>query len=248
MSRKRIVVTRTEDQSESVAATLKALGAAVLVVPTIRIEPVEPTREEVKRISAYCEYDIVIFTSYNCVKNFFHHAPARDPGGKRPVIVAIGKKTAEALSDIKLEPDIVPSKFSSDELIKGIANLDWRGRKVLIPRGSISGNEIKEFVESSGGIADEVIVYRTVINRLLDPELKDEIASGKFDTVAFFSPSQARNFVSIFGPDVLEGKEIAAIGPTTRNAIEEMGLHVDVIPGNATTEELIASLIEHEKA
>jgi uroporphyrinogen-III synthase len=120
-------------------------------------------------------------------------------------------------------------------------------KKVLIPKGNLSGSKIGEFVRSKGGIADEVVVYKTVPNNSIDDHLKAEVSSGRFDTIIFYSPSEVRNFLSVFGSEILKGKEIAVIGPTTRKAAEESGIAVDIVPETSTTEVLIGCLVKHEK-
>jgi len=65
--------------------------------------------------------------------------------------------------------------------------------------------------------------------------------------IVLYSPSQVKNFIKIFGADILKGKQIAVIGPTTKKAVEHYGLDVAIMPDNSTTEDLMATLLEHEK-
>lgn len=244
---KRIVVTRAEEQSETITLMLEQLGATVLVVPTIKIELAELPPESIERISKFYDYDVAIFTSLNAVKYFFGRVnPVKGSSGK-PFIVAIGKKTAEALKEFGIVPGFVPGKFNSEELMKSLGNFEWNHKKVLIPTGNLSSGEITDSVKSHGGVAEAVVVYNTKPNDSINDGLKRDIASGKFDMIIFFSPSQVKNFLNIFGAGVLKGKQIAVIGPTTQKAVEHHGLKVDVVPENSTTEDLIASIVEHEK-
>ncbi len=244
---RRIVVTRTEEQSSSIAAELAGLGAEVLVVPTISIVPAEVSESERSVLNRFSDYDYAFFTSVNAVTNFFRFFSPDTSRRQRPVIVAIGSKTRSAVQEFGFNPDIVPEKFNAGELLTSLTSIDLRGKRALVPKGNLSSSEIAEFVRTRGGSADEVVVYMTLPNDGLDESLKEEIRSGRFDTIVFFSPSQVKNFLSIFGKAVLEGKQVAVIGPTTKRAAERQGLVVDIVPDNSTTEELIASLIEHEE-
>src|SRR5437899_7764095 len=69
----RIVVTRTRDQAGKLAAKLAELGAEVLEVPTIKIEP--PSRREgvVDAMLELNSYDWLVFTSPNGVMQFFEY-------------------------------------------------------------------------------------------------------------------------------------------------------------------------------
>ncbi len=244
---RRIVVTRTEEQSASIVAGLKKLGATVIVVPTIKIEPVDPSAEEFIHINGFQNYDYAVFTSVNAVLNFFRLFKPDPALRRRPSIIAIGSQTKSTIEEAGFTPDFVPGKFNAGELMKSMGSLDLRDKKVLIPKGNLSASDISEFVRTNGGLPDEVVVYRTVPNDDIDEKVRKQVGSGEFDTVVFFSPSQVRNFLDIFGKMILNGKQIAVIGPTTKRAAERLGLSVDVVPENSTTEELIESLLEHEE-
>lgn len=246
-TRRRIVVTRTEEQSASVASGLEELGAEVLIVPTIRIVPAEVSEADRAVLNRFHEYDYAFFTSVNAVTNFFRIFSPDSSRRHRPVIVAIGSKTRSTIQEFGFNADIVPEKFHAGELLNSLASVDLRGKRALVPKGNLSNSEIADFVRANGGSVDEVVVYMTMPNDSLDESVKREIRSGRFDTIVFFSPSQVKNFLSVFGKSVLGGKQIAAIGPTTKKAAERQGLVVDVVPENSTIEELITSLLDHEE-
>ncbi len=244
---RRIIVTRTEEQSASFVSQMTMLGATVLVVPMIRIEPAVLSAGEMSMLDSFHDYDFIVFTSVNAATNFFPLLKPDPARHRRPAIIAIGSKTMAAIQEFGFTPYFVPEKFNARELMKSMGSIDLKGKRVLIPKGNLSGSEIAEFVRTRGGLPDEAVVYRTVPNENIDERLKDEISSGHFDTAVFFSPSQVKNFLNIFGTSVLKGKHVAAIGPTTKKSAEQYGLVVDIMPENSTTEELIASLLEHEE-
>ena len=106
----------------------------------------------------------------------------------------------------------------------------------------MSNDEIAEFVESNGAVADRVVVYNTLPNDSIDEKIKSEIRNAEFDLIIFYSPSQVKSFINIFGVEILKDKQIAVIGPTTKKAVEHHGLHVTIVPENSTTENLVESL------
>lgn len=244
---KRIVVTRAEEQSENITSMLRKIGANVLLVPTIKIVPSDMLSEDELCIASFYEYDVVIFSSANSVKIIFPKIIISENSSPKPYIVAVGKKTAEAITGFGFVADLVPGKFTSEEMMKSLANFEWRDKKVLIPVGNLSNDELVNFVKSKGAVADQVVVYETLLNDSIDDAIKAEVLSGRFDIIIFYSPSQVRNFISIFGAGILKGKQIAVIGPTTKKAVEHYGLDVAIVPDNSTTEDLIARLVEHEE-
>lgn len=247
LSRKRIVVTRTKEQSGSLTSMLEKLGAEVLLVPTIKIEAAELSDESLSLLNGFNDYDFAIFSSVNAVRNFFHFFKGSEEALHRPTIIAIGNKTRSVLEEYGYAADIVPQKFNKKDLLLSLQNIELNGKRILIPKGSLSGDELEEFVRAKRGIADSVVVYSTLPNESIDDSVKDEVSSGKFNIVIFYSPSEVKNFLSVFGSEIVKGKRIAVIGPTTKKAAEVSGLTVDIVPENSTTEGLIECLVEHEK-
>ncbi len=68
---KRIVVTRTRKQAGALSGKLRALGADVLEIPTIRVEPPTELREFAELVKDAHTYEWIVFTSPNGVDAFF---------------------------------------------------------------------------------------------------------------------------------------------------------------------------------
>ena len=68
---RRIVVTRARAQASGLAASLAALGAAVIQCPTIRIEPLADLAPLDRAIAGLAGYQWLVFTSVNGVKIFW---------------------------------------------------------------------------------------------------------------------------------------------------------------------------------
>jgi len=136
---KTVVVTRAREQASDFRVLLEETGAQCLEFPTIEVvPPVEwgPLDEAIKRLA---EYDWVIFTSANGVSYFFRRLEeqgedVRALGGAR--IGAIGPKTAAALGERGLRPDLVPAEYRAEAVIEALGREEVRGRKFLLPRGN----------------------------------------------------------------------------------------------------------------
>ncbi len=132
----RIVVTRPRDEAERSAADLEALGAEVLLAPTVEIRPVTdpgPIDQAIRRLA---EFDWLVFTSGNGVRFFFDRlaATGRDLRAVGHLkLAAIGPATAEALAGYRLRADLVPPEFRSESLAEALA-AEVRGRRVLLAR------------------------------------------------------------------------------------------------------------------
>ena len=83
---KRIVVTRTRKQAGALSDQLRDLGAEVIELPTIRIEPPRDLRGFAELVQDAHSYDWIVFTSPNGVSAFFEmfyklYDDAREIGG-----------------------------------------------------------------------------------------------------------------------------------------------------------------------
>src|SRR6266478_3654811 len=109
LSGKRIVITRTRKQASALSSKLRALGADVLELPTIRIEPPSELRAFAELVQDAHTYDWIVFTSANGVEAFFEiffklYDDAREIGAAR--IGAIGPATAQRVKDFHLHVDL----------------------------------------------------------------------------------------------------------------------------------------------
>src|SRR5438552_1000506 len=109
LSGKRIVVTRTRRQASALSDRLRALGADVIELPTIRIEPPSNLREIAELVQDGHAYDWISFTSPNGGTAFFEmffklYDDAREIGGAK--IAAIGRATARRVKDFASRGDL----------------------------------------------------------------------------------------------------------------------------------------------
>src|SRR5215831_21280124 len=121
LSGKRIVVTRTRKQAGALTSQLRALGADVIELPTIRIEPPTDLREFAELVQDAHMYDWIVFTSPNGVDAFFEmffklYDDGREIGGAK--IAAIGPTTAQRVRDFHLHVDLQPDEFVAEAVVR----------------------------------------------------------------------------------------------------------------------------------
>jgi uroporphyrinogen III methyltransferase/synthase len=228
---KRIVVTRTRKQAGALSSQLRDLGADVIELPTIRIEPPSDLREFAQLVQDAHSYDWIVFTSPNGVDAFFEiffklYDDAREIGGVK--IAAIGAATARRVEDFHLHVDLQPEEFVAEAVLRefeklgGIENL-----KVLLARAEKARDLLPRELARMGAIVDEAFAYRTI------PETSDVTgARHRFreegaDLITFTSSSTVENFLDLKLPWPA-GMKVASIGPITSATALEHGLAVDV--------------------
>ncbi len=250
----KILITRPRAQADSLAAGLKAASFEPIFFPVIEIRPMEDTTELDRALKNLSKYDWVAFTSVNAVDTVFDRILSLTSGpstltGTRPKIgrwdgvrvAAIGPKTARALEEHGVKPDFVPDEYVAEAILPGLGDL--RGKHVLLPRAEIARKALPNAINAAGGVAYEIPVYRTLP---AEPE-PEGLAALRFgvDVVTLTSPSTVYNFVEIvrnagLDPENLPGNPVfACIGPITRKAAEEDGLHNLVVADEYTAEGLV---------
>jgi uroporphyrinogen III methyltransferase/synthase len=227
---KRIVVTRTRTQAGALSRELRGLGADVLELPTIRIEPPADLRAFAELVQDAHVYDWIVFTSPNGVNAFFDvfyklYDDAREIGGAR--IAAIGPGTAARLKDFHVHVDLQPDEYVAEAVVKefqkqgGVENL-----RILLARAEQARDVLPRQLSALGGIVDEGLAYRTV------PETRDEtgarrrLADEGADLITFTSSSTVENFLAL-GLPWPKGMQVGTIGPVTSKTARERGLTVD---------------------
>ena len=227
---KRIVVTRTRKQAGALSGKLRALGADVLEIPTIRIEPPTLLREFAELVKDSHTYDWIVFTSPNGVDAFFHwfyrlFSDARDIGGAR--IAAVGPATAARVREFHLKVDVQPATAVAEALVEALQEeMSVENLKILIVRPEATREVVGQALTRLGAIVDEAMAYRTV------PETAEGVALERFrregaDLITFASGSSVENFLAL----KLErptGMRVASLGPVTSRALRDAGLTVDV--------------------
>jgi uroporphyrinogen III methyltransferase/synthase len=231
LSGKRVVVTRTRKQAGALSDRLRALGADVFELPTIRIEPPTDLREFAELVQDAHVYDWIVFTSPNGVDAFFEifyklYDDAREIGGAK--IAAIGPATAQRVRDFRLHVDLQPEEFVAEAVARefqkqgGVENL-----RILLARAEKARDVLPRQLSSLGAIVDEGFAYRTV------PETRDMSGARRrfldegADLVTFTSSSTVENFLALHLPWP-KGMLVASIGPVTSKTARDHGLKIDI--------------------
>jgi uroporphyrinogen III methyltransferase/synthase len=231
LSGKRIVVTRTRKQAGALTSQLRALGADVFELPTIRIEPPTDLREFAELVQDAHGYDWIVFTSPNGVDAFFEifyklYDDAREIGAAK--IAAIGPATAQRVRDFHLHVDLQPEEFVAESIVGefqkqgGVENL-----RILLARAEKARDVLPRELSKLGAIVDEAFAYRTV------PETRDVTGARRrlleegADLITFTSSSTVENFLAL-GLPWPKGIQIASIGPITSKTAIDHGLKIDI--------------------
>ena len=257
-----VVVTRPREQAASLIEALEALGASVLLAPTIRIEPRPLDDDVAAALRELAAYQLVMFTSANAVRVFAGYlARGTDDGGMPagPVVAAVGPATAAALEKHGLACHLVPDEYVAEGLLDAFEEqpAPVAGARVLIPCARDARDVLPETLRKRGAVVDVLHIYDTVAaGELAVPAAQVEAA----DYITFTSASTARRLAALLtaGGQVtgagrplaerLAGSRLCSIGPITSQALRDLGLTVGVEAREYTAAGLVAAIAEDARA
>ncbi|HMD70276.1 MAG TPA: uroporphyrinogen-III C-methyltransferase, partial [Bryobacteraceae bacterium] len=162
---RRIVVTRSSGQAGALRARLEALGAGVIEMPTIEIQPAADYGPLDRAVAQLASYDWLIFTSANGVRAFVERmdrsaADFRSLGAR---ICAIGPATRAAIEALHLKVDLMGTEYVAEGLLKAFASLPLEGARILLPRAAVARDLVPVELARRGAQVDVVEAYRTAL-------------------------------------------------------------------------------------
>lgn len=248
-----VLVTRPSRQAGDLSKRLRALGAEVVEVPTIRIQ--DPPDDGPLRTAArsLASYDWIVVTSVNGVRRLREAveevgASPRDADPCR--VAAIGPATAREARSVGFPPAVVPDRYRAEDLLDAVlaaAGGSLAGRRVLLPRAAEARDVLPAGLRAAGAEVDEVAAYVTVPAEERGSDLRDLLAGPGVDWITFTASSTVRSFRALAGGE-MGGARIAAIGPITATTARELGMAVDVVASEHTIPGLVRALEQAVKA
>jgi uroporphyrinogen III methyltransferase/synthase len=248
---RRIVVTRTRKQAGALSGKLRALGADVLEIPTIRIEPPTELRLFAELVRDAHTYDWILFTSPNGADAFFEmfyrlYEDARDIGGAR--IGVVGPATAARVREFRLKVDVQPEKNVAEALVAALQKeSSVENVKILLVRAEVTREVVAQSLTRLGAIVDEAVAYRTVPENAADGKSAaplDRFRTEGADLITFASSSSVENFLAL-KLTLPSDLRVATLGPITSKTARDAGLRVDIESPSADLDAFVRSITAH---
>jgi hydroxymethylbilane synthase len=252
---RRVIVTRSAKQGRDLTEGLQRLGAEVIACPTIEIKDPANWEQLDRALKHLSWYDWLAFTSANGVEYFLRrldglgHGRAELMGHK---VCAVGRKTAEKLTEEQISVDLTPERFTADALVEefikrfGIRQR-LRGARMLLPASQTTRDVIRPALEKVGVYVEVVEAYQTVLPATSGAEVAQLIRESNADFIIFTSPSTVTNLAALLETDHLAPHlaktRVACIGPVTAEAAQLYGLEVHIQPDEHTSEAIVRALV-----
>jgi uroporphyrinogen III methyltransferase/synthase len=241
---RKIAVTRAAEQAGALTWMLHQLGADVLELPTIEIQPADNYAPLDAAIARLEEYDWLIFTSVNGVRFFLDRLDAaksdlRSIHGK---LCAIGPATRDALECFHLKVDVMAEEYVAEGLLRALSGFDFSNAKVLIARAAVARDVLPEELRQRGAQVDVVEAYRTVSPENLAEHAR-KVLEATPDWITFTSSSTANNLIAACGAEALHGVRVASIGPVTSATLRAAGVEITAEANPHTIRGLVDRII-----
>jgi len=235
-----VVVTRAREQVSGVRRRLEALGADVIELPSIAIEPIDVVVPDLGL------YTWLVFTSANGVDAFFDRGliPAqRDARALAGLHVGcIGPGTDAALRAHGVRADLVPTRPIAESLLDAFPDPTARDERVLLARAEQGRDVLPDGLAARGYVVDVLPVYRTV-QAQPEPDVVARVVEGRVDAITFTSSSTVTNLCDALGALPSPQPLVVTIGPVTSETARARGLRVDAEADPHTVDGLVDALV-----
>ncbi|HXY61460.1 MAG TPA: uroporphyrinogen-III C-methyltransferase [Nitrospirota bacterium] len=251
---KRIIVTRSRDQSSVFAEMLIDRGATTIEFPTIDVVPPGSWDELDSAIQTVESFNWLIFTSSNAVRFFVERLRYLNKDLrilKGVNICTVGPKTSESLESYGLRADLIPAEFKAEGIIHALGSVNLRGQKFLIPRAKVAREILPDKLRELGAEVTVATAYENIKPTTDVARVKRLLEEEKIAAITFTSSSTVHNFVEILGKKeykaLLNGVAVACIGPVTAKTAEEYDLKTTIMPKDYTIPALVNELADFFK-
>ncbi|MBO0708977.1 MAG: uroporphyrinogen-III synthase, partial [Candidatus Dormibacteraeota bacterium] len=247
----RVLITRARHQAEDFRRELVRLGASVIEIPTIEIQPLIDSAQCKAALAQLPQTRLIVFASANAVDLFFRlllegDRDARDLARCR--VGAIGPETARTLESHGLRPDLVAGEYTAEGLAEALEGWDIGGWRVLVPRAQMARDALPQLLARRGAEVEFLPVYRTVSPPGVEEKLQALFRGRGADIVTFTASSTVTHFVRAFSEEQLEELQqrtsVACIGPVTADTARRLGLRVAITARDYTTRGLVKAIVE----
>lgn len=232
----KILTTGTRQINENIK---RALGdIPVTEIPLIKITKLNYDKFAETDLTAY---SYIAFTSAGGVQTFFEYLR----NSKRDIRIlgntkfaAVGKKTADTLSEYGIIADIVPDTYSGFALAEELAKENCKN--VLLIRTENGAQGLPDGLKQHNIPYTELALYKTEID-YSKKELLNLTAAG-MDYIIFSSGSTARAFAQMSEKKI--NAKFIAIGYETAKTAENCGIKIYKTAPRATAECIAETILE----
>ena len=250
-------------KSAELAVLVRRLGGTPVVAPTVREAP---HLEEVARFVDALLTRRQSFVIFQTGAGALHLLSEAERRGQLPdvlaalletTIVCRGPKPVAAIKRYGLTPTIMSERpHTTREVLEGLADRPLDGVQVLLVHYGERNAALAAALEARGARLQEVFPYEWSLPDDVAPieDLVRDVIGHRVDAVLFTSQVQCRHLFQVADTLGLAGPladslnrdvVVGAIGPVSAEALRQVGVVPDVLPGAANMPSLITAIADY---
>lgn len=213
-----LLITRPEPDATAFRAQLEALGHTVTVEPLLHIEPLPIAAEAIDGVAG------LVVTSRSGLRAL-SSSQAFNAALKLPTI-AVGPGTARLARDLGFERVIAGSGSAADlePIVIAVAR-ELKGALAHV-RGEDVAFDLEAALAARGIGLHNIVAYRAVAARALEPKTRELLAAGSIDAVILMSPRTGAILVRLVRAEGLDkaihGLVLICLSPAVAAAVEAL--------------------------
>ncbi|MFN2520459.1 MAG: uroporphyrinogen-III synthase [Candidatus Limnocylindria bacterium] len=230
-----VILTRTAPDNARLAAALDELGAAVIELPCIDIQPVADDRDLMQTLRTLRTCDRLVVTSRagaRAVAVALHGEPLRAP------LAVVGPATERAARDLGLAPDFTPSRADTETL----------GHELPVPQGMIvlarsdrAAPGLVARLRERGAQVRNVVAYRTSVAPAAVNAAAARMACERGAVAVLASPSAVEGFAHLVGTAGARCV-LVAIGPATAARIRQVWRREPIVAARPADDAILETI------
>ena len=246
-----ILVTRPTHQSQPLCSALEAHGHQPLLLPTLKIAPVDgPAINKFKQqLSKWPLPDWLIFISSNAVEHSWPLYESAPDLLEQTRIAAVGSATANALSALGITVDALPNQqFDSDGLLALPPFQPPLSGRILIIRGQGGRPYLGEQLALRGAQVDYAECYQRLLPTAGADQLAIWLTSDHIDVVTITSREALRNLFKLCPADhhhLLKRLSYALLSPSVSSEATALGITGQTVIADQATDESLCKAAQN---
>lgn len=242
----KVLLTRPKELVSETAARLRAYGAEVLELPSIRTVKIPENQLLHHALDQISGYQWIVFTSSTGVRIFFEEMQDCRIDFRRLAgikFAVIGNGTRKELEKRGFFADLIPEIYDGEHLGRALAEVCQSTDRLLIPRAAAGNQELTDILSEKKLAFDDIGTYDTEYETSHCINIQKECMEGQIDYVLFTSASTVRGFAASVHLEDYSILRAICIGRQTRAEADRLGMRT-WMSQEASIDSLIRRLLE----
>lgn len=235
MKNNNILVTRPAHQSDNLCNLIEQQGGVPVRFPTLDIVAVDTSRVR-EQLATLDKWDWLIFISTNAVNFALLANSGKIDVFKQNAIAAVGKSTAEMLSSVGLNVDLVPDvHFNTEGLLAKAELQQLKGKRCLIVRGVGGRETLANSLRERGAIVEYMEVYAREIPKVDCSDVKSMLNQQTLHAITITSGDALKNLLEMIGAELankLTSVPVIVISNRIKELAEKSGFKTIAVTEN----------------